>query len=603
LSLPTTFDFYSNALGAETIARVAKGVELSEIEAVLLDRYVEKREQWEADGYSLRALRLIPIRDRLVRDVRQPLLVLVGAAPLVLLLGCLNLAGVCVSQIVQRNEEFGMRRALGASRVRIFAILLSETVALSLLGGVMVLFASWLGTAALRAYLPAELPGVSSIGLDPITMLFAFAVTTVVGIAFGGLAAVRGARVDALVWGRRGTPGRSTRRLQTMLAVAQGALALVLVVGAMLTVRRFQRLQGHGLGFDPDHTLVMRMRIPHTEDTFRDDVTEYSRAVRARIAEVPGVRSVGIVNSLPLHMELGHIQTLRLPGTSEDDALSAENRLATAQYFAAAGIDLIAGRSFDDDPGASDGHVIIDRELAAQFFPSGGAVGQTLELRDFADGGWLWTPVTIRGVVERVRSRGARSDDFPSMYRSFDTYPLSNLGVAVQTAGDPREWLEQAREAARSVDSNIIPFGVAPMRSVARDVIGTDRALATVISGFSLAALLLVGLGLYGLIGQQVTLRRREYGVRLALGARPERLVGSMTRHGALIGAATLLLGVPAAGFAARSLEARLFEVDAGDPLSLLVGGLGLMALSIVAAWLPARGVMRVHPRECLTAE
>ncbi len=145
-----------------------------------------------------------------------------------------------------------------------------------------------------------------------------------------------------------------------MLTVTQGALALVLVVGAMLTVRSFQRLQGHGLGFDPDHTLVMRMCIPHTEDTFRDDITEYSRAVRARIAEVPGVRSVGIVNSLPLHMELGNVQTLRLPGTSEDDALSAENRLATAQYFAAAGIDSIAGRSFDDDPGASGGHVIID---------------------------------------------------------------------------------------------------------------------------------------------------------------------------------------------------------------------------------------------------
>lgn len=352
----------------------------------------------------------------------------------------------------------------------------------------------------------------------------------------------------------------------------------------------------------------MRARLPAMGGEEGKDPAAYARGLLDALGELGGIDAAGITNYLPLTFEPGSMFRVRRPGAPEEQAVSAFSAVATGEYFRAAGIRIVEGRPFDDvsvrggDAGDTQG-VILDRTLAAALFPEGGAVGSTIERFAFRQGAWVWVSMPVKGVAESVMARGARNEAYPAMYRDFWEVPTPNLAVVARTSAEPAARMDALRAAALAVDPEIAPFGMQTMREMAAGVIAADRALALVCGGFSLVALLLAGLGLYGLVARQINLKRRELGIRLALGARPGELVGSLARVGLVIGSVSLLVGVPASLLASRILEATLFRVRPTDPLSLLAGCGGVMLLCWLAAWLPARRAARVSVVESLATE
>jgi putative ABC transport system permease protein len=608
VSFPVEFDFFGNALGPDVVARLAPGVAIPAMEGILEERFLPRVEAAAEAGYEMPLPELVPIRDQLVRDVRRPLGILMAGAGFVFLLGCLNLAGVWLSRTLEREEELGVRCALGAGRLRLFLQLLSETVGLGLVGGGIGVAVAWAGSRFLRSWLPGDLPGVLAIGLDPLTLVFALALAVLAGLGIGGLSAMSGARKVFSGRIRWSSSGLENRRAQTLLAVGQGALALVLLVAATLTVRSFHHLRAQSLGFDPGNAMMLRARVPAGNGLGGIDPGAYARALLDGLGDLGGIEAAGITNSPPLSFEAGSMFRVRRPGDGEEQAVAVFNAVATSGYFRAAGIRFLEGRTFDEGTPFEGSpqearEVILDGTLAATLFPGGGAVGSTVEMMSFRAGSWVWVPMSVRGVVERVMARGARNEAYPTLYRDYWAGATPNISVVVRTRGDPAERLDAIRRVALAVNPEIAPFGVRTMEAVSADVIAADGALAVVCGCFSLVALLLVGLGLYGMVARQINLRRRELGIRLALGARPGELVGSLARDGLIIGSGTLLVGIPGAIAGTRVLQATLFQLDATDPLSLLAGCAGVMLLSLAAAWLPARRAARVNVMESLAAE
>jgi putative ABC transport system permease protein len=385
--------------------------------------------------------------------------------------------------------------------------------------------------------------------------------------------------------------------------IAQGGLALVLLVGAGLMVRSFQNLASQPLGFQTEHRLGFQIRVPDSEAGTADEVREYALGLHQRLMRVPGVVAVGMTDIPPLTVGMARAHNVRVPGSPEDEAVMTRALRASSGYFESAGIPLLAGSAFGGLDERDQG-VIINHQLASDLFGESNPVGRELEHLAFSrTGEKTWEAMTVRAVVGSVRSTGARGEPRPVLYRSLSDSPSRTLGIVVQSAG-ARPGLESAvRTAVRAVNPAVAPYDISMLEMRARDLIATDEALAAVSSGFSAAAILLAALGLYGTMSQSVARRRREFGVRLALGALPGVLIRSVIGKGALMAVAAVGLGIPATLFGGRVLEARLFGIAPSDPVTIGLGSAFVIGVALIAAWIPARRIAAVDPRESLAAE
>lgn len=590
-------DFYGGAFAAEAVGRLRPGADRAAMTAALEEQIRPRLEAYAEAGLEQQAPRLVPLREHLVREVARPLWILMGAAGLVLLLGGLNLSGVWINQVLDRSDEITVRKALGASRGRVFRDLIAESLAVSCIGfGAALLVAGGLaGTVAAR--LPGDLPGVAAIGLDPLTVAFALGLALLTGALFGGFAALRGSRIRG-----RGGVSRGARRVQSGLALGQGALALVLVVGAGLMARSFERVATTPLGFESEGALTFRVRLPSRISDDRARSGEYFRTLREGIESIPGVRQVGLASSTPLVDGILWALQIRPSGSSDEQGTMAVAFYAGPGYFEAAGIPVLSGRPFDaSSPSAG---VILSAETAMEIFGTTNAAGEVFEGLRYSAAGPEWVSREVRAVVGEVTLRGPRVGTRPAVYYDLQSYVGAGIGVVVRTAVPPENLFEAVRAVALDVNPAVAPFGMRSYRDLARETISTDRALAAVGTGFSLTALLLAALGLYGLVSQQVTRRRRELGVRIAMGAPPESLVQRIVvRRGLGLGLGAIILGAPLALAVARTLEARLFEVGWLDPVTLGFAVFAVLGVCTFAAWLPARRITRVDPREVLSIE
>ncbi len=601
ISYPAEFEFLGGSYGAEAVGRLEPGVDPLHVAAEMAEVTAEERGEFVEMGYPVPpGTRLVPLRDELVGSVRGPILVLFGAAGLVLLLGVLNLTSVWINRVLERGDEFRTRRALGASRGRLVGQLVAEVTVLSALGGGAALAVAAGGTRLLATRLPAGIPGVGALGISPSTVAFAGLISLTLGIVVGLLAGLRGGTAG-LAGSRTGrTRGRAF--VERGLVVGQGALALVLVVGALLTARSLQRLAAVPLGFDPDGTLTLTVRVPEAEADGSDAILAYAHAVQARLSSVGGVEAVGWTSRLPLSTGIGTGARFRAVGAAEGDVTSSSLSAASPAFFEAAGIALVAGRGVDPDMGADE--IVVNRALADSVFGGAAqAVGATLEEYVREGENFVWTPRRVRGVVGSVRPAGPRNEAGPAHYLPPERWPTRELGFALRVPGNPSEWRGAAEAAVLDVNPRIVPYDVRTLREATDRLVETDRTLAQVISGFSAAGLLLAALGLYGVIGRYVASRRRELGIRLAVGARPGTLVAGLVRSGAALGALAVAVGIPVSLLAAPALESRLFQVPAYDPWTVGVAAVLVVVVTVVAAWIPARRVLRVSPRDALTAE
>ena len=560
------------------------------------------------EGESAVALSL---REALVGDLETALVVMLGAVGFVLLVACANVASLLLTRAVGRGRELAVRTALGAGRGRIVRQLLVESLILALAGGAAgLLLAAW-GVDALVAMRPEALATVGEVALDRTVLLFTLGVTMASALVFGLLPAVMASRRIELASGLRdggaGAIGaRGAQRVRGLLVVAEVSLAVVLLAGAGLLVRSFQRLTSVDPGFDPAGVLTFNVGLPEAEydgpkaRRFIEELTE-------RLAAIPGVTAVGASSILPLSGSAYGISLTELDGRSfaeDPDAPSVQVRLATPGYLRAMGIELRRGRDLAPTDGAEAPRVLLVNEAAAALlWPRGDALGRRMTIGTRFELGGDRAGGEVVGVVGDVRELRVSRPARPTVYLPHAQWPVDLMGLAVRAGGDPTSLVALAREQVRAVDPNVPIFGVLTMEQRLTGAVATQRFYMLLLGAFAAAALVLAAVGIYGVLAFGVAQRSREIGIRVALGARPGDVAGLVARSGIALAATGLLLGVAGAVALTRVLRGLLYEVEPTDPATLALVSLLLLAVAAAAAILPARRATRVDPMAALRSE
>jgi len=601
LSFPVEPDFFGGAFGPDIVARVVPGVDPATLIAVLENRLA--RQYADAPPSLERpAVAVIPIEDELVGAVRAPLWVLMASAVAVLLLGCLNLMSVVLSRVSDRREEIRVRSALGAGRRRVFGDLLAEVTVLALLGGAVGIGLAHLGTRVLVGWLPPETPGLDTAGLSTPVLLVALAATVLAAVLAGALPALRGAWHAGLPRpGSVAATNASTARVHSWLIVGQVCLACVLAVGAALLGRSLREVTAVPLGYETERLLTFRTSLPAGSHPDPPARRAYLERVLRDLGGLEGVRSVGATSRLPLTTGLWRGTTLRAEeGAEPRSAIWVD---VAGSYFETMGVRFVEGRPFDRDDPTEDRSVLVSETLARQLFGEASAVGRTVLIPVSATES---APRTVRGVVSDVRMRGRVVEDRQAIvYASLERSPVGFPAFAVRAdVGVPSTDLTaRIRGALDRIDPTVPPIDLQPADLPVSRELATQEAGAVLTALFGLSALLLVALGLYGLLGQRVARRRRELGIRIALGATAERVVGGLVARGLGPVAVGAVVGLSLAYALAGRLEIVLYETSPRDPVTYAVVGAAVAVVALLAAWVPARRASRLDPAESLRVE
>ena len=550
---------------------------------------------------------VIPLRERMVGHLKEPLWILLGAAGMVLLIACANLSNLLIARGIARTREFAIRTALGADRARAVRQLLTESVLLATLGGAAgVALALWT-TRLLTAVGPDSVRD-SQLGLDWRVTTFAVLLTLATGVGFGIAPALRAARADVhahLKEGMRGSTTGTGARARGALVVSQLAIALTLLVGAGLLIKSFVRLQRVDPGVRTDDVLTMTISLPsQAYPTPESEVAFFTRLIE-RVQALPGVRGAAVTTNLPLSGNFDRVG-FKVEGRQyarNVDEPEAERYVVTPGYFATMGIPLERGRLLTPDDRAGMPHVVvIDDVLARQLWPGESALGKRVTHLGAGD-----TAVTVVGVVRHVRHYGLDVESGGQLYVPFLDRPSSYVSLAVHTAGGGPQgaatFTPAVRRELKALDPNIPPFAIATMRELVANSTESRRFIMGLLAVFAGVALTIAVVGLYGVIAYTVTQRRHEIGIRVALGAQRGDILRLFVRHGAALAAGGATLGLVAAFGATRVIASLLYGVSATDPLVLAGVPLVLVAVALVASYLPARRAAAVDPMISLRSE
>jgi putative ABC transport system permease protein len=544
---------------------------------------------------------LFPIQDELFGNVRKAMLVLLGAVGFLLLMACANVANLLLAQGAARQKEIAIRAALGATRGRLMAQFLCESVLLALAGGALGL-ALARGSVTLVARLgPASIPRLTEATVDGRLFLFAFAVSVLTGLLFGVAPAIQGSRANlnaALTeGGRGGTAGRAARRLRSALVVAEIALALLVLIGAGLLLKSFARLRRVDPGFQPQGLLTLRVPLGGGRNNAIERWVAFVRRVTDGVAVLPGVRGVGAVSELPL-AGLGFGSMFWIDGRplppAEERPL-AMTRGVAADYFRAMGIPLIAGRFFNDaDTAASQPVAIVDQTLAKRFWPQGGAIGGRV-ITDANE-----KVEEIVGVVGKVKPDKLDGDDWPTIYMPHAQKHDQTMILVVRTAGEPMAAAPGVVRTVHDLDPEQPVADVRPMDRVVDSAVAGARFNTVALAIFAAIAFVLAAIGIYGVISYDVTARTNEIGIRMALGAESGDVVKLIVGRGARLAAYGIAVGLVLAFGLTRLMASMLFGVSPRDFYTFAAISALLSAVALAASYLPARRAMALEPAAAL---
>ena len=547
---------------------------------------------------------LFPIQDELFGNVQKAMLVLLGAVGFLLLMACANVANLLLAHGAARQKDIAIRAALGATRRRLMAQLLCESVVLALAGGALGL-ALARGSVALVARLgPASIPRLTQATVDGRLFLFAFAVSVLTGILFGMAPAIQGSRANlnaALTeGGRGGTAGRAARRLRSALVVAEIALALLVLIGAGLLMRSFARLRRVDPGFQPQGLLTSRIPMGGGRNNAIERRVAFFRQVTDRVAVLPGVRAVGAVSELPLTgLGLGSmfwIDGRPLPPAEQRPV--AMTRGVTAGYFGAIGIPLIAGRFFNDaDTAASQPVAIVDETLAKRFWPQGGAIGGRV-ITDANE-----KVEEIVGVVGEVKPDKLDGDDWPTIYMPHSQKHDQTMTLVVRTAGEPMAATQAVVRTVHDLDAEQPVADVRPMDRVVDSAVAGARFNTVALGIFAAIAFLLAAIGIYGVISYDVTARTNEIGIRMALGAERGDVIKLILGHGARLAACGIAIGLVLAFGLTWLMASMLYGVSPRDFYTFAAISALLGAVALAASYVPSRRAMALDPAAALRHE
>ena len=568
-------------------------------------------------------------RDEIAREYRPALLALTAAMALVLLIACGNVAGLLLARGVTRRRALAVRAALGAGRGRIVRQLLTESVVLSVLGGVTGLAAAAAVLRVVPTLVPGDVARLDEAGIDGVVLAFTLGLSVAVGLAFGAAPALQWSRLELLRALNEGN-GQSTGgfrllqsgRTRAALATAQMALTLVLLVGAGLLLRSFVGLVTVDRGYDPANVLTARVRDPDVRPVrgrLGPEEAAERRAAGLRFAEtllagmgrverLPNVTAVGLSSALPLAAGGRTMLARMVGGPSQGDrpeSLAWDIQAASPGYFDAMRLRLRSGRLFTRLDGAGSPRVaVVNETFAREVFGGEPAVGQRVPL-GFGAESWA-----VIGVVADIRNRGLPGGRPPAEafvpVRQIEAGPVTDLAapfIVVRTTDDPLEVVPFLREAVAAAHPRAAVDDVSTMNARLWAAVVQPRFYAVFAGGFAALALFLAAFGVYGLLSYTVSQRRREIGVRMALGAQRGDIVALVVRQGGALVAAGAVLGLLAAAASSRVLESFLYGVGTDDRLTFVAGPLVLVAAALVACWLPARRATRIDPVHALRVE
>ncbi|MGH9430707.1 MAG: ABC transporter permease [Terriglobia bacterium] len=589
----------------DVIARLRPGVTLTNALADLtvVDKNIG-RQHPDSDLNSDEGPSLVTLQEDEVGQVRPALLVLLGAVGLVLLIACANVANLLLARGTARRKEFAIRQALGASRVRVIRQLLTESVLLALLaGGLGILLAFW-AFAPLSSLVPAELRDFAQLNLDTRLLEFTAIISIVAGFVFGLLPAMANSRRalnNNLKEGGRSS-GSGHYRTQSILVVAETALALVLLVGAGLLLRSFLRLLSVPEGFNPSHVLTMRIALPNTSYPLAAQRAGFVKRMLENIQAQPGVVSTCVTTRLPLNNGSSargiQIEGHSYSGDAQDESVVPNYSVASPGFFKTLQIPLVEGRDFTArDDAQAPGVFIINHTMARAFWPGRDPVGKRISLNE----GGKWSEVV--GVVGEVQQHRLGELPKPMLYAPYAQDPWPFMDIAVRTAVDPASMTTVVERAIQKIDKHQAVYDVQTMGEVVSRSVAPRRFDMLLLALFAVLALGLAAVGIFGVMSFVVSQRTHEIGIRMALGARGEDVLRLVVKQGLILTLAGVAVGLIGSFGLTRFLASLLFEVQPSDPVTLAAVSLILTGVSLTASYIPARRATKVDPVVALRNE
>jgi len=552
-----------------------------------------------------------PLKEDLVGDARQPLLVLLGTVAFVLLIACANVANLVIVRSDARRREMAVRSALGAGRRVLARQFMAESAVLAAAGGLLGLMLASVGVPALLRVAPEGLPRMDSVDLDGTVLAFTLGLVLLSVVVFGGLPLLRSfsSRTFDSLTARGTTAGRDRHRLRGLLVAGQTALALILLVGSGLMIRSFSELKNVDPGFDSESVLTFRVALPPAQYTTAQGAAGFHQQLMERLAGLPGVQSVGAADYLPM------------TGGGSGTAIQIEDKptnpgelppmlwfkYAAPGYFEAMGTRLLEGRTLErSDHEGQLPNVVVNKATADRIWPGESALGKRMS-RASSDSARSW--YTVVGVVETVRDQGLDQEARELVYYPMvglngdDDWTTRNLTYVVRTAGPPTALAGAVRAQVWEMDSGLPVADIQPLSAILAGSTARTSFTMMALGVSAVVALLLGAIGVYGVLSYVVSERTREIGVRIALGAESGEVLGMVVRQGMKLAGMGLVVGLIASLGLSRLMESLLYGTSPTDPLTFGATSLVLLAVGAAASYLPARRASSIDPVESLRAE
>lgn len=584
------------------VGRLKKGVsfdqaqsDIDAVAAILENEYPETN--------AKKGLRLYPLRDYMVAHVRPSLNLLIATTGLLLLIACINIAGLQLARGQRRVSEMAMRSALGASRCRLIRQLLTESVILTMVAGLVGMAVAYLFHNLLLRLLPLGDPGVPVPTIDGTVLLFALGISAATGLVVGIVPALRGTSIN--VWQKletstRSSEGKGGTQLRTILVVVQVAMSVGLLIGCGLLVRSMVNLASVNLGFETSNVIGGTYSFSTDDQTTTAERVEKFTSLIEGIKALPGVSDAAAVTKLPIASRgtdwpIWHATETR---PEPNDSLMGLTRASTPGYFSTIGIPLLRGRDFaaTDIEGAAP-VVILSEALARDLFPDRSPIGNMVKL------GWFDFSFEVVGVVGNAKINGVRSDFDEAIYLPSSMFGPTYQWLVIRTEGDPDLLADQIRAMVEKRDRNAILGELVTMEALVAEDLTGFRVVMLALGLLSLVAMLLTAVGLYGVLAYHVSERSNEFGIRTALGAVPGNLTGLILKQGLTMVGIGLALGFLGASLSSRLIQRLLFEIEPLDPVAYIGGASFFTVVAVIACLVPAWRAAQVNPVAALRSE
>jgi predicted permease len=593
------------------IARLKPGLTTASAQSHL-DALVESiRKQYPGDYPNGWRIQLVPLKERIVGNVRQSLILLFGAVGLVLLIACGNVANLLLARSSTRGREMAIRQALGAGRARLARQLLTESLLLSVFGGTAGLALLFFAKEFLLRVVPDGLPRLNEIAISWPVLFFALAASVVSGLIFGIAPALQAGRLDldrALKQeGRASTGSRERARTRRLLIIAEFALALVLMTSAALLLRSFWDLLNVQLGFNPQSVMTVRTRMPYPNDPKVDKYATaaqeapFIRELLHRCASLPGVEqaALGDPSAIPLDQSQRELNALEgkffltFEGeTVQSNASLIERSRVTPEYFQLVGMPLVRGRLFNEfDVDTAPQVAVINEAFARTYWPNDEAIGKRFKSTR-PDSPWI----TVIGVIANARTQSLAQTEVPQLYLNVYQNPAKHLAIFLRGHLDTAAIPDEVREQVRALDPTLPVFGGQTLNETVSASVAQRRFSMEIVGLFALTALLLATLGIYGVMSYLVNERTHEIGIRLALGAARRNILEMVLRQGLRLALTGAVVGLLVALIVSRLIATSLYGVRPTDPLTFACVAILFLLVALLACYLPARRATKVDP-------